>query len=549
MISKRIARTLAAAGLAALPSAPAAAQDAHQYHGIGGRLGKVEFKVDCAPAAQPLFNRAMALYHSFAWREAKEAFDAVLKADPACGMAHWGHAMVVLDNPFVWPASLSPAKLGQVQAALEAARKAGLKSQREKDYVEAVAAFVKDHEKVPHGQRLKAFEDAMEKLAKANGADKEATILYALVASANFNPADKTYANQLKAAKLLEPLFASQPDHPGVAHYIIHSYDYPPIAKHGVEAAKRYAAIAPDAPHALHMPSHIFTRLGHWQDSIVSNRTSAKVAASHKSVLNQVHAYDYMVYAHLQLGQDRAARQVITESLKIPEAAAAKEAHLAVAYAYAAMPARYTLERGAWKEAAAMKLQPAATAYPWDKAPQAEAVHVFAKGVGAARGGDAKGAREQHARLLALRDAAKGAGVPAFWIEQIEIQADVVNGLALCAEKKNGECLDALAKAATREDATEKHVVSPGPIVPAREVLAEMLYAQKKLAEALKEYEAVLLKEPNRYRAVAGAMQSARAAGDMAKARGYAEQLSSQGAKADSERYSLGQAKLMLAKR
>ncbi len=239
----------------------------HSGHQVA-RLGKVEFKVNCNAAAQQEFHRGIALYHSFAWRDAMAAFEGTLRADPACGMAHWGRAMTMLDNPFIWPANLPPAKLNEVAAALEAAKAAGLKSQREKDYVDAVIAFVRDRDSLDHRTRIQAFEEAMGRLATRYPDDTEAAIFHALVTSANFNPTDKTYANQLKAARILEPLFTTQPDHPGVAHYIIHTYDYPPIAKHGVEAARKYAGIAPDAPHALHMPSHIFTRLGHWQDSI-----------------------------------------------------------------------------------------------------------------------------------------------------------------------------------------------------------------------------------------------------------------------------------------
>jgi hypothetical protein len=502
----------------------------------GERLGKVEFKVECSPAAQQQFNRAMALYHSFVWRDAVAAFEAIAKTDPTCGMAHWGRAMSLLDNPFVWPVNLPAQKLDQVAASLEAARAAGLKSEREKGYVEAVEAFVRDRDKLDHRTRVQAFEAALGKVAASNPSDKEASILHALVTSANFNPADRTYANQMRAARILEPLFKAQPDHPGVAHYLIHTYDYPPIAKHGLDAARRYAAVAPDAPHALHMPSHIFTRLGYWQESIAANRASAKVAAA--GAFDAHHAYDYMVYAHLQLGQDGAARQAMGRALD-----AKTVDHFATAFAYAAMPARLALERGAWKEASAIALQPSSDSYPWKKYPQAEAVNAFARGIGAARNGDGASARQQQVRLHALRDATK----IAYWAEQIAIQADVVGALALCADSKTQECIEALRKAAAREDATEKHVVTPGPILPARELLADILLDNKQPREALKEYEAVLAKEPNRYRAIAGAMQAAQQAGDAEKARSHAAHLVKQAAEADSERASLQQAKRIAA--
>jgi hypothetical protein len=276
-------------------------------------LGTVEFKVECSAAAQDQFNHAMALYHSFAWPEAAAAFAAVSPtADPACGMAHWGRAMVMLDNPFLWPGNLPPEKLDAVAEALEQARSAGLASEREQGYVEALEAFVRDRDRLDHRTRVQAFEEALGEVAADNPDDMEASILHALVTSANFDPADRTYANQMRAAEILEPLFESHPDHPGVAHYLIHTYDYPPLAEQGLEAASRYAGIAPDAVHALHMPSHIFTRVGYWEDSIASNMASAK--ADGGKTLNTHHAYDYMVYAHLQLAQDQAAQKALKQA-------------------------------------------------------------------------------------------------------------------------------------------------------------------------------------------------------------------------------------------
>jgi hypothetical protein len=506
------------------------------------RLGKVEFSVECNAAAQQEFNRGMALYHSFAWREATEAFTFVAKTDPTCGMAHWGRAMTLLENPFAWPASLAPKTLNDSLAALEAARAAGLRSQRERDYVDALAVFLRDHDKLNHRDRLQSFEDAMAKLAARYPEDTEAAIFSALITSANFNPADKTYANQYKAAKALEPLFAAQPNHPGVAHYLIHSYDYPPLAKHGLEAAKRYAEIAPDAPHALHMPSHIFTRLGYWHESIVSNRASAKAAA--RNQLYTLHGSDYMVYAHLQLAQDRAAQEVIGQAaqLKIGDQS------FGVAYAMAAMPARYALERGAWQDAAALELRPARGDYPWEKFPQAEAINAFARGVGAARNGDGAAAKKEHARLIQLRDAAKEAKI-GYWVEQIEIQAELLRGLSLLADGKSAEAIEILKGAARREDATEKHVVTPGPLLPAREILGDVLLEAGKRGEALREYEAVMAKEPNRYRATLGAARAARLAGEAEKARLYFTQLVELGKSADMQRDSLLEARQFLAQK
>ena len=501
------------------------------------RLGKVDFKVDCNAAAQKEFNRGMALYHSFAWPAAMDSFETVLKADPTCGMAHWGKAVTTLDNPFVWPANLPAQKLNDIGGMLEAARQAGLKTEREKGYVEAVAVFVKDHDKLNHRTRLESFDSAMQKLAAADPRDIEATVLSALVTSANFDPTDKTYGNQLKAARKLEPLFKAYPKHPGVAHYLIHSYDYPPIAKYGLNAAKLYVKIAPDATHALHMPSHIFTRLGSWQDSIDANRASEK--SSTEKTFDGHHAHDYMVYAHLQLAQDSAAAVAIRQSQAKPPVD-----HFASAFAYAAMPARLALERSDWQAAAALTLAPAGD-YPWKKYPQAESINAFAKGIGWARLGDAAKAREQQVRLTALSSQAKEMKL-GYWAEQIAIQADVVEALGLCAETKSDACIASLRKAADREDATEKHVVTPGPLVPAREVLAEMLLSAKKPVDALKEYEAVLKKEPNRYRAVSGAMLAARDSGNKVREQALARQLLALGVKADPGRESLTQARQLL---
>jgi hypothetical protein len=505
------------------------------------KLGKVSFPVSCNVAAQTEFEIAMAYYHSFAWPENKASLERVLQADASCGMAHWGRALGMLDNPFLWPGSLSPKVLSEGQAAIDAARAAGLKTQREKDYVEALAVFFKDSDTLSHRARATAFETAMLEVSTRYPSDSEATVLYALVLSANFDPADKKYTNQLKAARTLEPIFVKQPDHPGVAHYLIHSYDYPPIASQGLEAAKRYAKVAPDATHALHMPSHIFTRVGYWRDSVESNRQSARIDGDR--TMNSAHAYDYMVYAQLQLVQDRAAGEVLAHARSVTT----KADHVAAAYAYAAMPARIALERGAWAEAARLTLEPAAEAYPWKKYPQSEAVNAFARGVGAAMTGDAAAAQIEIVRLRALRDTATERKI-GYWAEQIDIQAEVVRGLASCAAGKSDECVATLRAAADREDATEKHVVTPGPIVPAREVLAMVLLKEGKAAEAMQGFETVLTREPNRYRAVAGAMQAAERAGDATKAAAFAERVVDQTSTADSQRPEIAQARRVLGK-
>jgi hypothetical protein len=277
------------------------------------QLGHVTFPVSCSDEAQAKFHRAMALYHSFDWKKGKAAFDEITSIDPRCGMAYWGLAMIAADNPFGWPVTL---KLKEGAEAIQQAKDVGAATPRERDYIAALEALYKDHATVPHRQRALAYEQVMEKLAATYPDDIEAKLLYALAVSGNHDLNDKTFARPLKAASLLEPLFAAYPQHPGVAHYLIHSYDYPPIASKGVEAAKRYAQIAPDAAHAQHMPSHIFTRVGAWRESVASNQRSVATAKGDTRYIP--HGWDYMVYASLQMADDTAADKIGVEVREIP---------------------------------------------------------------------------------------------------------------------------------------------------------------------------------------------------------------------------------------
>ncbi|MFB3820069.1 MAG: hypothetical protein ACE147_20625, partial [Candidatus Methylomirabilales bacterium] len=428
------------------------------------QLGTVVFPTSCRPEVQADFNRAVALLHSFWFEAAAKAFDQVAAADPSCGMAHWGTAMTVLGNPFTWPPS--PTAVADGAAAMARAQAAGVKTPRERDYLAALAAFYRDAERVEHRTRALAYETAMEALAARYPDDREAAIFYALALNATALPSDKTYGNQRKAAAILEVVFGEQPNHPGVAHYLIHSYDYPPIAARGLDAARRYATIAPSAPHALHMPSHIFTRRGFWANSIASNRASAAAA---KNDFDRLHALDYLMYAYLQGGQDQAAKGVLDEVARIRKVSME---HFVPAYALAAIPTRYALERGRWAELTALRLAPAD--FPWARFPQAAAVLEFGRAIGGALGGDLPTARQSVARLEALRQALLAAK-SAYWAEQVEIQHRAASGLLARAEGRNAEALDLLRAAAELEERTEKHPVTPGPIVPARELLAELL--------------------------------------------------------------------------
>ena len=504
-----------------LTMAGCAKHDAHDEHGGHVRLGKVHFPVDCSAAAQSEFNLAMAYYHSFAWSQIQEPLERVLQTDPACGMAHWARALASLDNPFAWPNIISPSALERGAEFLQLARATGLKSQRERDYVDALMVFYVDPAKRDHRTRSRALETALEQLMQRYPQDREAAILYALVLSANFDPADRTYAKQLNAAAILEPIFKEQPQHPGVAHYLIHSYDYPPIASHGLDAARRYSRIAPDAAHALHMPSHIFTRVGAWKESIESNRESARVAAeaargsqTGRELHDQLHAMDYLVYAHLQLAQYPQARAVIDEMM------AMKGFNPSVRtgpYAIAASSARYAIERNDWQAAAALEVRP--TRFPY-----VDAITYFARALGAARSGSPQAARADVAKLEEMRDKLRAAK-DAYWSEQVEIQRLVATAWILYADGKHAEALATLGQAADAEDRTEKSVVTPGPLAPARELYGAMLLERAMAKEALAAFEGTLAKEPNRYNAIAGAALAAGRLGDQAKAKSYSTKL------------------------
>jgi tetratricopeptide (TPR) repeat protein len=527
--------------------APIQAPPSEHAMGIPEQLGTVTFPVSCTPAAQVEFNHGVALLHSFWFAPAIQSFTKVSELDSTCAMAHWGVAMSLFGNPFAWP--LSGQALTDGWAAVEKAHAAGAKTPREQAYLDAITAFYQDAATVDHRTRALAYAAAMQRLAQDYPEDIEAQIFYALALDATALPTDKTYANQLKAAGMLEQIFGAQPNHPGVAHYLIHSYDYPAIAEHGVDAARRYAAIAPSAPHALHMPSHIFTRLGYWQESIDSNRPSAAAAeeelsASHQQgagSYNALHALDYLMYAYLQLGQDRAAQRVLAEISTIEKL----DVEIFVAaYAFAAIPARYALERNQWAEAATLTLHPPDLA--WERFPQAEAVLVFARGLGAARGGDLAAAHQELERLQVLREALVAAKQD-YWVGQADIQMREVEAWIALAEGKHAEALDLMRQAAAMEDATEKHPVTPGPLKPAHELLGELLLALNKPALALAEFETSQQLEPNRFMGWYNAAHAAELAGDQEKAHAYYEQLVHLAEQADGERPELATARAFLA--
>jgi len=503
------------------------------------KLGTVHFANSCSADVQPQFERGVALLHSFWYAEGAKTFADVAKADPACAMAHWGTAITLFGNPFTWP--LTGAALPQGWAAVERAKAANAKTQRERDYIGAIEAFYKDADKVDHRTRAVAYTKAMEQITQRYPEDSEASIFYALALNATALPADKTYANQLKAAGILEKIFAVQPDHPGVAHYLIHSYDYPSIARQGLNAARRYASVAPDAPHALHMPGHIFTRLGLWDESIETNIRSAKVSENHAELL---HAMDYMAYAYLQEGRDGDAKRVVEH---IPDIGALNNKQFVAAFALAVIPARYAMERGQWADAAKLSLFPGEADFPWKAIPQAEAQLVYARAIGAGRSGNAAAAKRDIERLQALRAAIVELKLP-YWPQQLDIQLKVASAWATYAQGDKAGALKLMREGADLESASDKHPVSPGYVAPALELLGDMLMEMKQPAQALQAYEGSSKREPNRFRTLAGAARAAEQSGDAAKAKAYYAELTKLAAKSDGARPELARAKGFLAR-
>jgi hypothetical protein len=463
------------------------------------KLGTVHFQTSCSPAVAPQFNRAVALLHSFEFGASIQAFNAVLAADSTCAMAYWGLALSRWTNPMA-AGNRPVARLQQGKLAADAAIRLGARaSERERGYIHAVSRLYDDFERKDQRTRILAYERAMHDLVLRHPADTEAKIFYAISLTASAPPTDKTYANQLKAGSILEPLWAKQPNHPGLAHYIIHTYDHPPLADKARAAARRYASIAPSAAHALHMPSHTFTRVGMWDESITANNRSRQVAVSGGSIGEALHAADYAMYAYLQMGKESEAKAIL-EGLPAlaarfdPTAITGAAPGSAGVFALAAIPARWALERSAWAEAAA--LEPRASAYPYT-----EAMTYFARALGASRTGDLAKAKAAIDSLASIQQRLTTAG-EGYWAEQVAIQHLAARGWLDLAEGRETDALARMREAAAREDATEKSAVTPGPLAPARELLGDMLMELNRSAEARVEYRATLQKEPNRRHAL-----------------------------------------------
>jgi hypothetical protein len=490
---------------------PATSQEhAHARRASREQLGTVHFPTSCSPAVADRFNRAVALVHSFEFGASIHAFTEVAAADTTCAMAHCGIALSRWSNPMA-AGSRPPERLqpGRTEADI-ATRLSATATERERGYINAVAQLYADYEHVEQQTRVVAYEHAMADLVAKQPADTEAKIFYAIALTASAPATDKTYANQLKAGAILEPIWAKQPNHPGLAHYIIHTYDFPPLAGRAKAAAQRYSQIAPSAAHALHMPSHTFTRVGLWEQSVETNLRSIDVALRDGSIAEALHASDYAEYAYLQMRQSSAAKAVLDG---LPALAARFDVNAitgaapgsAGVFALAAIPARYAVERRDW--AGAAQLVPKPSAFPWT-----EAMVHFARALGASHTGSLVTARASIDSLLSIQQALQTKGED-YWAEQVAIQHLVAQAWLDHAEHRENEALVRMRQAAEREDATEKSAVTPGPLAPARELLGDLLLELRRPAEALVEYRAALKREPNRYRALDGARRAAAASG------------------------------------
>jgi tetratricopeptide (TPR) repeat protein len=511
----------------------------HEHAAATGKLGRVHFPISCAPETQMPFDRALAMLHSFWYQEGLNAFTEVTKRYPACAMAYWGIAVLARGNPLVSAPDAAGFKRGK--DAIQKAKTLGATTDRERDFINSMAIYYQDGKNVDHRARVLAYEQAMEHIYRKYPEDPEAAIFYALALNEAITvlPADKTYTRPTKAVEILEKVLATHPDHPGALHYFIHSCDFPPLASRGLAAAKRYAGIAPSAAHALHMPSHIFSMLGMWPESIQSNQ--AALAASN----TYVHALDFMQYAYLQRAQDDEAKRLVRESEMLQKAQTPAISQsptggvLGVYTAYAAIPARYALERGQWAEACSLEAHPTF--------PAADAITHFARAIGCARVGNLAGAQKD-IHQLQLLGRRVSQSKDAYWAEQIEIQKTGADAWLAHAEGKKDVALRLMRAAADREDQSEKHVAMENRLWPMRELLAELLLSLNEPAKALDEFEVSFAVSPNRFRGLYGAAKAAERSGDVNKARMYHEKLVAMCSQADSSRPELLEAKSFLAK-
>jgi hypothetical protein len=545
MRANRVAVMLSMAAFVAFLHLPAAVAGTAENSAAATKLSEVNFPISCGSAAQKKFNQAVWILHSFWYEEAVKAFADVTAIEPDCAMGYWGAAMSQW-YPLWYPPNAAALKAGS--EAVEKAMAAKQKTDRESDYIAAIATFYRDNDKIDHRTRAVAYEKAMEQVHLRYPDDREAGVFYSLALVATAPPTDKTYANQKKARAILETVRAEQPNHPGVAHYLIHANDSAEMAEDGLTAALCYADIAPAVPHALHMPSHIFTRLGMWRQSVDANRAATAAGLAYvreelgPGAFNgeAVHSMDYMEYAYLQMGQDRDAKRIVNELLTFKQA---NVPNLPMAYAMAAMPARYAVERRNWSEAAALTAPP--MPFPWERFPWAEAMISFTRALGAAHTGDIAGAETEIAKLQSLKQKLDQ-NKDDYWAKQVEVQRLAASGILAHVQGNDKQAL-AMARAASDLDASmDKHPATPAEVLPARELLADLLLELNDPAAALKEYEQTVQAERNRFRSILGIARAARQTGDKAKAREAYEKLVAV-TTADSDRPELAEARAFLA--
>jgi tetratricopeptide (TPR) repeat protein len=519
---------------------PAFAQHEHHEGGLKPTdIGTVSFETSCSPATKAQFNEAVALLHSFWFSESRALFESVLKTDPNCAMSHWGIALTHWGNPFAGQRSAQTIANGK--AAIDKGLATGSPTTREKGYLDAVAILFSSNDVTNQRQRVLDYEKAMGRLSVANKGDIEARIFWALSVAQAASPTDKTYARNLQAAEMLEPLYKQMPNHPGIAHYIIHTYDVPALAQKALPAARAYADIAPAVPHALHMPSHTFTRIGFWKESVTTNTRSAIESEKTAGWAEAMHARDYMTYAYLQMGMDAQAKANMEQAMAVAAKPGGTQGAAGAGpnmFALAAIPARYAMERQQWAEAAALQPRPA------PGTPYTEAITHFVRAIGAARAGRPTDAAADVARLAALRDR-EIEMKDEYWASQVDIQRRGADAWVMFAQGRKDAAIAQMRETADMEDLTDKAAVTPGPIAPARELLGYMLIENNQPKEALVEFESVMKKEPNRFLAIYGAAKAAEAAKQSAKAKGYFKQLVEMCKDAGNERPELAYARKM----
>jgi hypothetical protein len=527
--SRRLTLALFASTLAATASAQ--------------QLGQVSFKTSCTAAAQEKFDRGLAMVHSFFYPDSVQAFTEAAAADPQCATAYWGIAISHRPNPLILPLPAAALKAGL--EAVEKGKAIGARSERERDWIAAIEVYYKDYDKVDQTTRGLAYERTMERLVQKYPDDLEAAVFYALALNETALHSDKTYANQLKAGAVLEKVLSTRPEHPGALHYLIHSYDYSPLAQRGLDAANKYATIATAAPHAQHMPAHTYSMLGLWAQSVGSNTQSRGLLREQAARLwpgaahpAEPHSLDFMEYALLQMGQEQRAKQVRDDSNAIKKLGLDS---LAGNTGLAAVPARFALERLDWKEAAT--LEPRGSQFP-----QAEAITYFARALGSARSGDLAGAEREVSKLKELRATLEKAN-QSYWEGQVEIQMLAASAWIAHAKGQKDEALKFMRAAADLEDASEKHIAMENRLYPMRELLGDLLIEQQEHAQALKEYETANESTPNRLRGIYGAGKAAEGARQPDKARTYFNKLVELTKDADTERPEIREATSFLARR